>query len=106
MATGKQHKTPEKTLSYTAVFSNALIALGEQDKTVHAVTAAMPGGTGLDKFGRRFPKRTYDVGIAEQHAVTFSAGMAVEGLKPFCAIYSTFMQTCSRPGKQSCGYIG
>lgn len=57
-----------------------------------AITAAMPGGTGLDKVGRRFPKRTYDVGIAEQHAVTFAAGLAVEGVKPFCAIYSTFMQ--------------
>lgn len=57
-----------------------------------AITAAMPGGTGLDKFGRRFPKRTFDVGIAEQHAITFAAGMAVEGLKPFAAIYSTFMQ--------------
>ena len=56
------------------------------------ITAAMPGGTGLDKVGRRFPKRTYDVGIAEQHAVTFAAGLAVEGVKPYCAIYSTFMQ--------------
>ena len=61
-------------------------------RSVCAITAAMPGGTGLDKFGRRFPKRTFDVGIAEQHAITFAAGMAVEGLKPFAAIYSTFMQ--------------
>ena len=64
----------------------------ETDRSVVAITAAMPGGTGLDKVGRRFPKRTYDVGIAEQHAVTFAAGMAVEGVKPYCAIYSTFMQ--------------
>merc|ERR1711908_132125 len=62
------------------------------DRSVTAITAAMPGGTGIDKFGRRFPKRTFDVGIAEQHAVTFAAGLAVEGLKPFCSIYSTFMQ--------------
>ena len=64
----------------------------ENDRSVVAITAAMPGGTGLDKVGRRFPKRTYDVSIAEQHAVTFAAGMAVEGIKPYCAIYSTFMQ--------------
>uniref|UniRef100_A0A3B4WJT7 Transketolase-like pyrimidine-binding domain-containing protein n=1 Tax=Seriola lalandi dorsalis TaxID=1841481 RepID=A0A3B4WJT7_SERLL len=61
-------------------------------RSVVAITAAMPGGTGVDKFGKRFPKRTFDVGIAEQHAVTFAAGLAVEGIKPFCAIYSTFLQ--------------
>lgn len=92
VATGKQKYTPSKTPSFTNIFANSLIAIAEQDRNVVAITAAMPGGTGLDKFGKRFPKRTYDVGIAEQHAVTFAAGMAVEGLKPFCAIYSTFMQ--------------
>ena len=92
VATGKQKITPSKTASMTTVFANSLIAIAEEDRSVVAITAAMPGGTGLDKFGRRFPKRTFDVGIAEQHAVTFAAGMAVEGLKPFCAIYSSFMQ--------------
>lgn len=92
VATGKQKITPSKTASLTTVFANSLIAIAEEDRSVVAITAAMPGGTGLDKFGRRFPKRTFDVGIAEQHAVTFAAGMAVEGLKPFCAIYSTFLQ--------------
>ncbi|KAJ1417018.1 synthase precursor, partial [Ochromonadaceae sp. CCMP2298] len=92
VATGKQQKTISPTASFTDVFANSLIALAEQDRKVVGVTAAMPGGTGLDKFGRRFPKRTFDVGIAEQHAVTFAAGMVVEGLKPFVAIYSTFMQ--------------
>ena len=66
--------------------------MAEKDRDVIGITAAMPGGTGMDIFGRRFPKRTYDVGIAEQHAVTFAAGLAVEGLKPFCCIYSTFLQ--------------
>lgn len=84
--------TTASTPPLTTVFANALIAIAESDRTVCAITAAMPGGTGTDKFGRRFPKRTFDVGIAEQHAVTFAAGMAVEGLKPFVAIYSTFMQ--------------
>ena len=92
LATGKQKVAASKTPSYTNVFANSLIAIAEQDKTVVAMTAAMPGGTGLDKFGRRFPKRCFDVGIAEQHGMTFAAGMAVEGLKPFAAIYSTFMQ--------------
>jgi 1-deoxy-D-xylulose-5-phosphate synthase len=93
LSTGKQAKpAPGKTPSFTGVFANSLIKLAERDKDVVGITAAMPGGTGLDKFGRRFPARTFDVGIAEQHAVTFAAGMAVEGLKPFCAIYSTFMQ--------------
>ena len=72
--------------------TESLINVAATDRSVTAITAAMPGGTGIDKFGRRFPKRTFDVGIAEQHAVTFAAGLAVEGLKPFCAIYSTFMQ--------------
>mmetsp|Transcript_11113 Transcript_11113/g.18192 ORF Transcript_11113/g.18192 Transcript_11113/m.18192 type:complete len:776 (+) Transcript_11113:138-2465(+) len=92
VASGKQMKSPQKTASFTDVFAQSLIRLAETDRAVCGITAAMPGGTGIDKFGRRFPKRTFDVGIAEQHGVTFAAGMAVEGLKPFCAIYSTFMQ--------------
>ncbi len=78
--------------SYTKVFADSLIAAAETDPQIVAVTAAMPSGTGLDAFAKRFPKRCFDVGIAEQHAVTFAAGMATEGLKPFCAIYSTFLQ--------------
>lgn len=78
--------------SYTSVFSKALIAEAEKDERIVAITAAMPSGTGLDKFASRFPARMFDVGIAEQHAVTFAAGLAVEGFKPFCAIYSTFLQ--------------
>ena len=92
VSTGVQQKSPQKTSSFTDVFAQSLIHLAERDRSVCAVTAAMPGGTGLDVFGRRFPRRTFDVGIAEQHAVTFAAGMAVEGMKPFVAIYSTFMQ--------------
>jgi len=90
--TGLQYKGPQGRPSYTSIFSSALIEHAADDKKVVAITAAMPGGTGIDKFGKRFPKRTYDVGIAEQHAVTFAAGLAVEGLKPFVAIYSTFLQ--------------
>ncbi len=90
--TGEQAKAPPGPPSYTKVFANALIAEAEADERVVAVTAAMPSGTGLDQFGKRFPDRCFDVGIAEQHAVTFAAGMATEGLKPFCAIYSTFLQ--------------
>ena len=78
--------------SYTKVFGQALIEEATLDKAIVAITAAMPSGTGLDLFGEVFPERTYDVGIAEQHAVTFAAGLATEGLKPFCAIYSTFLQ--------------
>lgn len=92
VSTGKQNVVQAKTPSLTSVFANSLISIMETDRDVTAITAAMPGGTGLDKVGRRFPKRTFDVGIAEQHAVTFAAGMAVEGVKPFCAIYSTFFQ--------------
>lgn len=92
VGTGKQKVTVSKVPSLTSVFADSLIAIAEKDRSVCSITAAMPGGTGLDKFGRRFPKRTFDVGIAEQHAVTFAAGMAVEGQKPFVAIYSTFMQ--------------
>jgi 1-deoxy-D-xylulose-5-phosphate synthase len=90
--TGEQAKAPPGPPSYTKVFSEALIAEAANDDRIVAVTAAMPSGTGLDAFAKRFPTRTFDVGIAEQHAVTFAAGMATEGLKPFCAIYSTFLQ--------------
>lgn len=92
VATGKQFKSSAKTPSLTSVFANELIKVGTEDRSVVGITAAMPGGTGMDIFGRMFPGRTYDVGIAEQHAVTFAAAMAAEGLKPFCSIYSTFMQ--------------
>ncbi|XP_010434951.1 PREDICTED: 1-deoxy-D-xylulose-5-phosphate synthase, chloroplastic [Camelina sativa] len=91
-ATGKQFKTTNKTQSYTTYFAEALVAEAEVDKNVVAIHAAMGGGTGLNLFQRRFPTRCFDVGIAEQHAVTFAAGLACEGLKPFCAIYSSFMQ--------------
>ncbi len=90
--TGEQQKPPPGPPAYTKVFANALIAEAEADDRIVAITAAMPSGTGLDLFGRRFPQRCFDVGIAEQHAVTFAAGMAAEGLKPFVAIYSTFLQ--------------
>merc|ERR1719454_2591230 len=92
VATGKKLSPKSSAPSYTQIFADTLVDIAAQDRSVVAITAAMPGGTGVDRFGKRFPKRTYDVGIAEQHAVTFAAGMAVEGLKPFCAIYSTFMQ--------------
>jgi 1-deoxy-D-xylulose-5-phosphate synthase len=92
VATGAQQKGKGGPPQYTAVFAQALIAEAERDERIVAVTAAMPSGTGLDKFGQRFPKRCFDVGIAEQHAVTFAAGLACEGLKPFAAIYSTFLQ--------------
>ena len=90
--TGEQAKGPSGPPSYTKVFADALIAEAVADERIVAVTAAMPSGTGLDAFGKWFPKRTFDVGLAEQHAVTFAAGMATEGMKPFCAIYSTFLQ--------------
>ncbi|WP_246473102.1 1-deoxy-D-xylulose-5-phosphate synthase [Pelagibacterium limicola] len=90
--TGAQAKTPSNAPSYTSVFAESLIAEAERDEKIVAITAAMPSGTGLDKFANTFPARTFDVGIAEQHAVTFAAGLATEGLKPFCAIYSTFLQ--------------
>ncbi|XP_010466391.1 PREDICTED: 1-deoxy-D-xylulose-5-phosphate synthase, chloroplastic-like [Camelina sativa] len=91
-ATGKQFKNVAKTNSYTSCFVEALIAEAEADKDVVAIHAAMGGGTMLNRFESRFPTRCFDVGIAEQHAVTFSAGLACEGLKPFCTIYSSFMQ--------------
>ncbi|KAF8387946.1 hypothetical protein HHK36_026611 [Tetracentron sinense] len=91
-ATGKQFKTSAPTQSYTTYFAEALIAEAEVDKDIVAIHAAMGGGTGLNLFLRRFPERCFDVGIAEQHAVTFAAGLACEGVKPFCAIYSSFLQ--------------
>jgi 1-deoxy-D-xylulose-5-phosphate synthase len=92
VVTGVQVKTPAKAPSYTKVFSDTLIELAEKDERIVAINAAMPSGTGLDKFGERFPDRCFDVGIAEQHAVTFAAGLACEGMRPFAAIYSTFLQ--------------
>jgi 1-deoxy-D-xylulose-5-phosphate synthase len=92
VVSGEQAKAPPGPPSYTAVFANALIAEAARDEKVCAITAAMPSGTGLDKFETRFPDRSFDVGIAEQHAVTFAAGLAAQGYRPFCAIYSTFLQ--------------
>ena len=92
IATGVQEKPKRSNDSYTKVFSEALINCAEKDDDIVAVTAAMPSGTGLNKFKEFYPERFFDVGIAEQHAVTFSAGLAIEGLKPFVAIYSTFLQ--------------
>ena len=90
--TGTQQKSAGNAPSYTSVFAKGLIAAAEQDDKIVAITAAMPSGTGLDKIKARFPDRVFDVGIAEQHAVTFAAGLATEGMKPFCALYSTFLQ--------------
>ncbi|WP_259945777.1 1-deoxy-D-xylulose-5-phosphate synthase [Jannaschia sp. W003] len=90
--TGEQRKAPSNAPSYTKVFAQSLIREAQEDRDVVAVTAAMPDGTGLDLFGEAFPARCFDVGIAEQHAVTFCAGLAAAGLKPFAAIYSTFLQ--------------
>ena len=90
--TGAQAKPKANAPSYTRVFGESLIKEAQADDKVVAITAAMPSGTGLDLFGQAFPQRTFDVGIAEQHAVTFAAGLACEGFKPFCAIYSTFLQ--------------
>ena len=92
VVTGEQQKAKAGPPGFTAVFADALIQLAEQDERICAVTAAMPAGTGVDKFAARFPDRAFDVGIAEQHAVTFAAGLAAEGLKPFAALYSTFLQ--------------
>ena len=92
VVTGEQKKAPSNAPSYTRVFAEALMREAEADPKIVAVTAAMPDGTGLDLFGARFPRRTFDVGIAEQHAVTFCAGLAAGGMKPFCTIYSTFLQ--------------
>ncbi|MEA3051789.1 MAG: 1-deoxy-D-xylulose-5-phosphate synthase, partial [Sphingomonadales bacterium] len=92
VVSGVQAKGEPGHPSYTAVFAKALVAEAARDDKVVAITAAMPSGTGLDRFGERFPERMFDVGIAEQHAVTFAAGLAAQGYRPFCAIYSTFLQ--------------
>ncbi len=92
VVTGEQVKAPPGPPAYTKVFADALVSEAERDSRIVAITAAMPSGTGLDRFAKRFPERCFDVGIAEQHAVTFAAGMASEGMAPFCAIYSTFLQ--------------
>ena len=92
VVTGAQSKAKANAPSYTKVFADSLIKEARKDDRIVAITAAMPTGTGLDFFGQEFPTRTFDVGIAEQHAVTFAAGLATEGYKPFCAIYSTFLQ--------------
>ena len=92
VVTGEQVKIKANAPSYTETFAKALIQEAERDEKIIAITAAMPAGTGLDKFAQRFPERCFDVGIAEQHAVTFAAGLAAEGFKPFAAIYSTFLQ--------------
>jgi 1-deoxy-D-xylulose-5-phosphate synthase len=92
VVTGAQAKPVSNAPSYTKVFAEALIKEAEQDEKIVAITAAMPSGTGLNLFAQRFPNRCFDVGIAEQHAVTFAGGLATEGYKPFCAIYSTFLQ--------------
>ncbi len=90
--TGEQKKSNPKAPAYQKVFGEELTKHAEKDERIVAITAAMPGGTGVDIFQKAFPARTFDVGIAEQHAVTFAAGMAADGMKPFCAIYSTFLQ--------------
>lgn len=92
MRTFAQIKPKANAPSYTSIFAKALVAEAEHDEKIVAITAAMPSGTGLDIFGKAFPARTFDVAIAEQHAVTFAAGLACEGYKPFCALYSTFLQ--------------
>jgi 1-deoxy-D-xylulose-5-phosphate synthase len=92
VVSGVQAKPAAGAPSYTSVFAKALVAEAERDEKVVAITAAMPSGTGLDRFVEKFPDRMFDVGIAEQHAVTFAAGLAAQGYRPFCAIYSTFLQ--------------
>src|SRR4029079_3570602 len=92
VVSGVQAKAAPGAPSYTGVFAEALIGEAERDDKIVAITAAMPSGTGLDLFGERFPDRTYDVGIAERDALPFAAGLAAAGMKPFCAIYSTFLQ--------------
>ena len=90
--TGEQIKSSSNLPAYTKVFADTLVKHAQKDSKIVGITAAMPGGTGMDIFGKEFPKRMFDVGIAEQHAVTFSAGLATEGYKPYAAIYSTFLQ--------------
>ena len=90
--TGVQQKSTTKAPAFTKVFANTLIEHAKKDSKIVGITAAMPSGTGMDAFSKIFPDRTFDVGIAEQHAVTFAAGLATEGYKPYAAIYSTFLQ--------------
>ena len=92
IVTGEQSKSTTSIPSYTKVFANTLVKHAENDTKIVGITGAMPSGTGMDIFGKKFPDRMFDVGIAEQHAVTFAAGLATEGYKPFAAIYSTFLQ--------------
>src|SRR5438067_4429613 len=92
VATGAQAKAKPNAPAYQNVFGQSLVKEAEKDEKIIGITAAMPSGTGIDIFAKAFPKRTFDVGIAEQHAVTFAAGLAAEGYKPFAAIYSTFLQ--------------
>ena len=92
VATGAQAKAKSNAPAYQNVFGESLVKEAQKDDKIVAITAAMPSGTGIDIFDKAFPERTFDVGIAEQHAVTFAAGLATEGYKPFCAIYSTFLQ--------------
>ncbi|MGB0440982.1 MAG: transketolase C-terminal domain-containing protein, partial [Paracoccaceae bacterium] len=92
VSTGEQKKAPSNAPSYTRVFADSLLQEAADDPRVCAVTAAMPDGTGLDLFAERYPSRCFDVGIAEQHGVTFAAGLAAGGMRPFCAMYSTFLQ--------------
>ena len=92
VVTGAQVKAPAGPPAYQNVFGDQLVREAERDPTIVAITAAMPSGTGVDRFAKAFPERTFDVGIAEQHAVTFAAGLAAQGMRPFCAIYSTFLQ--------------
>src|SRR5207342_3576026 len=92
VATGKQQKGVSNAPSYTKVFGESLVKEAEKDDRIVAITAAMPGGTGVDIFAKAYPDRSFDVGIAEQHGVTFAAGLATQGYKPFVAIYSTFLQ--------------
>jgi 1-deoxy-D-xylulose-5-phosphate synthase len=92
IATGAQAKAKPNAPAYQNVFGASLVKEAQKDEKIVGITAAMPSGTGIDIFNKAFPDRTFDVGIAEQHAVTFAAGLATEGYKPFCAIYSTFLQ--------------
>jgi 1-deoxy-D-xylulose-5-phosphate synthase len=92
VVTGTQAKAPPGPPQYQNVFGDQLVKEGQRDPTICAITAAMPSGTGIDRFAKAFPDRTFDVGIAEQHGVTFAAGLAAQGMRPFCAIYSTFLQ--------------